>query len=133
MHTIAELGGVIAFLVILHCIGDWIFQWEWMAKNKTSMPMVRFLHCMLYCTPFLPFVRPEWVLFLFGTHFVVDSYKPLYYFRKLTRDPRAKSIAIFKESFTKPDGFFILVTYDQIFHVLLLVPVALWGMGPFPW
>jgi len=120
----SEFGGLVAFLMVLHCIGDWMLQWQWMAENKTKDWRVRFLHCVIYTAIFAPFVPPPWLAWIFATHFVIDSYKPLYWFRKLTKDHRAADLDTFKKSFGTPDGFFVLVTYDQIFHMITLLPVA---------
>lgn len=135
MNQLAEFGGIMFALMIVHAIGDWIFQWQWMAENKVKKWEVRFWHCAIYSTCFIPiavllnmssieFRIMFWYIFI--THFLIDSYKPLYWFRKLGRDKRADTWETFKEAFNTPDGFYLLVTLDQIFHLLSLIPVGIW-------
>jgi hypothetical protein len=109
-------------LLIAHFIGDWIFQPTWMGIRKTSEWKVRFLHCLIYTICFAWLSLPV-CLWIFTTHYIIDSYKPLYWFRKFRGD--VKTMEEFKESFSTPAGFFINVTLDQIFHILVFVPVVL--------
>lgn len=60
-------------------------------------------------------------VYIFVSHFIIDSYMPLYYFRKLRGD--YKSLDEFKESFKSPAGFMVNVTMDQIFHIVTFVPI----------
>ena len=109
-------------LLIAHFIGDWILQPTWMGIRKTSEWKVRFLHCLIYTICFAWLSLPV-CLWIFTTHYIIDSYKPLYWFRKFRGD--YKTMEEFKESFSTPAGFFINVTLDQIFHILVFVPIVL--------
>lgn len=125
--NISAVGGTLFFLVVLHVIGDWILQWDSMARTKALNPKVRALHCTIYCLPFIPFLysMPFWLAYLWITHFIIDSYLPLYHYRRLTKDPDAQTIAQFAAAFDTPRGMVIYVAYDQIFHLLTMIPIAL--------
>jgi hypothetical protein len=110
-------------LVIAHFIGDWILQPHWMAIRKTSDPVIRGVHCMIVMSCFVPITPWYWLLWIYGTHFIIDSYKPLYWFRRLRGD--FKDLESFRASFATPDGFFVNIVFDQLFHVLTLLPIVL--------
>lgn len=124
INLLSAIGGMTFFLVILHCIGDWLLQSEFVALNKTHNFMVRFLHVFLYTFVFSFFLEWPYLLWIGVSHFIIDSYKPLYYFRKLMGDSSAEDIESFKESFKTVRGFVVYVNMDQILHLLTLVPVA---------
>lgn len=123
-----------------HVVGDWILQPQKMALNKTSCWKTRFLHCLIYTSCFL-FVWPHLSVFalawIFLTHFIIDSYKPLFWFRKLrgdfnhmTFDPKSDGTSYtdfekFKKSFETTSGFFVNICFDQIFHLLTFLPILL--------
>lgn len=128
-----------AYLVILwlgHLVGDWLLQPHAMAIAKTTDAQVRWKHCNIYtaCVG-LSFIaispqisNTTYVLllgWLFLTHYFIDSYKPLYWFRKLGNDPHAKCWASFKDRFSDPIGALVYITLDQIFHLFCLVPIAI--------
>jgi hypothetical protein len=73
--------------IILHAIGDYITQNNWMAQNKTQNTLkgyvACFLHAMLYSLPFLLIGSvTAWGL-IFITHFLMDKYRLAVYWIKL--------------------------------------------------
>lgn len=110
-------------ILITHFIGDWILQPTKMGMAKSTNAGIRAIHCLIYTACFF-WIAPNtiyWMSYIFITHFVIDSYKPLYWFRKLRGD--FKTFDEFKESFSTPSGFMINVVLDQIFHILTLLPL----------
>lgn len=62
--------------LILHLIGDFLTQTDWMAKNKTSHIGIAALHSGIYSLPFLllsPSILAIAVIFL--THTAIDRYR----------------------------------------------------------
>jgi hypothetical protein len=62
--------------LILHLIGDYLTQTDWMAKNKTSNIWIAALHSAVYSLPFLllsPSIFALAVMFL--THVAIDRYR----------------------------------------------------------
>src|SRR3972149_8778536 len=109
--SISTFGGLLAFLVLIHLVADWLLQTDWIAARKTTVWWVRAGHVLLYTACFVWWVSIPWLCWIASTHYVIDSYKPLLWFRKLTRDPSAKTIEAFKEAFNTPRGFVVCVTY----------------------
>ena len=61
--------------LILHLIGDYITQSDWMAKGKTSSSWIAAIHATAYALPFR-FLGSWWaVLFIAASHFFVDRFR----------------------------------------------------------
>jgi hypothetical protein len=62
--------------LILHLIGDYITQSDWMAQNKTKRAYPALAHAIVYSLPFL-LLGPSWLAFwvILGTHFLIDRYR----------------------------------------------------------
>jgi hypothetical protein len=62
--------------LILHGIGDYFIQNDWMALNKKNKGLWGFLacliHCITYSLPFLFIGSLEAVAAIFITHFIID-------------------------------------------------------------
>jgi hypothetical protein len=61
--------------LLLHLVGDYLTQTDWMAKNKTSRTWVALLHALVYGLPFLLIASPLAVAIIIGTHAVIDRYR----------------------------------------------------------
>lgn len=73
-------------LILAHMIGDFVFQNDWMAKNKTSSSFVCLVHVLCYTLAFVLIVEfsayfsggvgwPFWAYALIGiTHYPIDRY-----------------------------------------------------------
>ncbi len=60
-----------------HCLGDYVLQTSWMAREKHKRLAVAFLHGVMYSLPFVAMFRPSalaWVTIL-ATHVVIDRYR----------------------------------------------------------
>ncbi len=62
--------------LLLHLIGDYITQSDWMANGKTSKYLPAAVHATVYSLPFL-LLRPSWMAFavILGTHFLIDRFR----------------------------------------------------------
>lgn len=62
--------------LILHLIGDYVTQSDYMAQNKTKRFCPAMLHAIVYSLPFL-LLKPSWIAFavILGTHFLIDRYR----------------------------------------------------------
>ena len=71
--------------LILHLIGDYLLQSDWMALNKTRCSKAAAMHALTYSLPFL-ILEPSLLAFsiILGTHFLIDRYA------------LAKKVAVFK-------------------------------------
>jgi len=62
--------------LILHLVGDYVTQSDWMANNKTKRFAPAAAHAVVYSLPFL-FLRPSWAAFavILVSHFLIDRYR----------------------------------------------------------
>ncbi len=62
--------------LILHLIGDYVTQSDWMANNKTKRFLPAALHATVYSLPFL-LLEPSWTAFsvILGSHYLIDRYR----------------------------------------------------------
>lgn len=62
--------------LLLHLIGDYLTQTDWMAKSKTSSTPVAVLHAAVYSMPFLLLTQSVAALaVIFATHALIDRYR----------------------------------------------------------
>lgn len=62
--------------IVLHCIGDYLTQSDWMATNKTKGLSVAWIHALVYGTPFVllaPSRMAFWTIIV--THALIDRYR----------------------------------------------------------
>lgn len=62
--------------LILHLVGDYLTQSDWMAQNKTGAYWPALVHATVYSLPFL-LLSPSWTAFavILGTHFLIDRFR----------------------------------------------------------
>lgn len=62
--------------LILHLLGDYVLQSDWMANNKTKSSVAAGCHALVYSLPFL-LLSPSWLAFavILGTHFLIDRFR----------------------------------------------------------
>lgn len=82
--------------LILHLIGDYITQSDWMAQNKTSQWIPAFVHSIIYSLPFLLLTRsPLALLLIWSTHLLIDRFrlaKYVVWFKNAIGSPRLKKV-----------------------------------------
>ena len=66
-------------LIFCHLIGDYVLQNNFLATTKGENWYHLFVHCALYCLPFFIVFGITWQLvYIFITHFIIDSMKARY-------------------------------------------------------
>ncbi len=62
--------------LLVHALGDYVFQSHWMAQEKTRDTAAAFTHALMYSLPFMLF-RPSMfaLAVIFGTHFLIDRFR----------------------------------------------------------
>lgn len=61
--------------LILHLIGDYVTQSDWMAQNKTKSTWAAFCHATVYSLPFLLIASwPAWLV-IWSTHLIIDRFR----------------------------------------------------------
>lgn len=61
--------------LILHLIGDYLTQSDWMAQNKTKSTWAAFCHATVYSLPFACIASLNAWLVIWGTHLVIDRFR----------------------------------------------------------
>jgi hypothetical protein len=95
-EQISRSGGLLAMLVLVHFVVDWIFQTHAEAMAKHNNAAVRARHCAIYSLGFVPILLylgfEGWKivaagLILFWSHFIEDTYWPVVLWAKYIRRP----------------------------------------------
>lgn len=62
--------------LLLHLIGDYVTQSDWMASQKTTRYLPAGVHAVVYSLPFL-LLGPSWLAFgvILVTHFLIDRFR----------------------------------------------------------
>ena len=75
--------------LMLHLLGDYVLQSEYMAANKAKKTWVAFFHALVYTIPFYLICQSYTALFvIFFTHGVIDRFRlgqVCYYGKKYCR------------------------------------------------
>lgn len=96
LAVVALMGGFFAILTFIHFAIDWIFQSHAEAMVKHNNPKVRAKHCLIYTSPFVLFLwwcglSPAMIglaaFILFFSHFIEDTYWPVFLWVKYVRKP----------------------------------------------
>lgn len=137
-QDIGTAGGLFALFTFNHFLVDWVFQTHDEAMKKSTSWLWRARHCLVYTVGFLPLLwllgmSPVRVvlgcLVLFVSHFVEDTYLPVFWWAKhIRRMPEVRQDGIdgFKSQFRTPLGVVLFISIDQIIHLCFLwVLVAL--------
>lgn len=149
IETAGLIGGLFALLAIAHFASDFIFQSHAEAMAKPTNTKVRAKHCLVYSGLLTVLIfaifdsRPWWetgmyFTILFTSHFIEDTYLPVYLWAKYIRkapefeipvdEPHAAQptpdMARFLAFASTPLGKILLISIDQIIHLGFLLPIA---------
>ena len=114
--------------LVIHAVGDYIIQNDWMAQNKTKRSWPCIVHVVTYTLPFL-FLTQSWLALavICGTHFLIDRFGLARYvvwikngwWHPLTAHGFAKE---------RPDfiAWWLLIIVDNILHVLINAAAIAW-------
>jgi hypothetical protein len=113
--------------LILHLLGDYIFQSDWMAQQKTKRHLPAFIHALVYALPFL-LLRPSpaaWLV-VFGTHFLIDRYRLALYWIRLYNGVSVPGP--FGYPSVKPEymAFWLMVIIDNSLHLTINYAALRW-------
>lgn len=62
--------------LLLHLIGDYVTQTDWMARNKTRVTLAAASHALVYTLPFaLLTPSPTALAVIGGSHFLIDRFR----------------------------------------------------------
>lgn len=120
-----EMAIILGFL--LHILGDYFIQNDWMAGNKMKNSSVCLLHVATYSLPFLWVVDPIWCfLFVFLTHFFIDRFSLAgYIIRFKNRNWNKDHMLGFRPEVPDPLKWIVYVAVDNGLH-LFFNTLAIW-------
>ena len=62
--------------LLLHLLGDYITQTDWMARTKTQKFLAAFIHATVYAIPFILLTNSVFALFIiWSTHLLIDRFR----------------------------------------------------------
>lgn len=108
--------------LLLHLLGDFITQNDWMALNKKKPTLTGFLacqvHCILYALPFLLLGTPFQVFLIYFSHYAIDRSNLVAWF--LAYRNGVKDIHNFGFSHERPSfiSVWLFIITDNTFHLL---------------
>lgn len=132
---ISQFGGIFAVLTLIHFVVDWVFQTHSEAIVKNNNATIRAKHCLIYSVGFVPimvlldFNIWQYILslnILFWSHFVEDTYAPVFLWAKYIRKPPEMDFDTksgFLEFVSTPLGKILMIVIDQIVHLVFLIPI----------
>ena len=99
---------------VVHLIGDFILQNEWMVENKKIKSIVCFVHVLVYLIPFLLTGLQWWQILLIGVqHFAQDRSQFVFWWMRVWKK-------------VDPEKWDQLPLYvDQAFHLMWIEVVVL--------
>lgn len=115
--------------IVLHLLGDYFLQNDWMAQNKTKAHWPALVHALLYSLSFV-LIAPSiaaWLV-IFGTHFLIDRYRlALYWIRFYNRVPLPEA-GPFGYLKAKPEymAFWLMVVIDNTLHLAINYSALRW-------
>jgi len=120
--------------LLLHLIGDYVLQTDWMARTKTQAARAALSHALVYSLPFL-LLSPSApaIAVIAGSHFLIDRYRlarhVAYAKNKLT-DPQLKWADCSATGFpnTVPPGhaFWLMIMIDNTMHLSINYAALRW-------
>jgi hypothetical protein len=112
--------------LLLHLVGDYLLQNDWMAQNKTKSDKAAFLHALVYSLPFALIVPSvaAWVV-IFWSHYFIDRYRlAVYWIRFVNSVTKEEAGRYGYSKFTpnaKPEfmAFWLMVIIDNTLHLVI--------------
>ena len=105
--------------LLLHFVGDYLLQNDWMAQNKTKDWFPCFIHCVLYTLPF-GFViwQSPWLWSVFLTHYAIDRWRLAEYWIRLVNWNWEGTNFGYDETKPKYMSVWLFIIIDNTFHIL---------------
>lgn len=104
--------------LLLHFVGDYLLQNDWMAREKVNNSGVALAHASIYSMPFYLIVPTFWWLLIFGSHFFVDRYRLAQYWIRLVNWKWDGDNFGYSEDKPKWMSVWLMIIVDNTFHVL---------------
>jgi hypothetical protein len=111
---------IIVYGVLLHFVGDYLVQTNWMANEKVNKWLPAWIHAVTYTLPFLLLTRNVWALLIICvTHAIIDHYRLAKHFiwaKNFLFDPRIQDG--FEAKWTNDAGYSYSMRYSSKYDAL---------------
>lgn len=110
----------IIFGLLAHFLGDYVFQNDWIANEKTKKTLPALLHVAIHGILFYFIVGFSYALaVIVVTHFFIDRFRLAVYWIKLVNwNWKSKNFGFADD---KPIwmSVWLMIIYDNVFHILI--------------
>lgn len=106
--------------LILHLIGDYLTQNNFIANNKVKSNKWALVHVTMYSLPFLTICFSWYWLILFSTHYFIDRYRLAVYWIKLVNwNWKYDENYGFPKEVPSFMSIWLMFIIDNIFHIMI--------------
>jgi len=78
------MNNILFYGLLLHFVGDYLTQNDWLAQTKTTSNLPAFIHASIYSLPFLLLTTNLYAIaIILITHFFIDRFRLAVYWIKL--------------------------------------------------
>ena len=109
--------------ILLHLIGDYLLQNDWMAAHKTEFNKEGWLACtihsILYTLPFSFFFNFETCAIILVTHFLIDKFQLALYWIRFINWRKQSTNYGFSEKKPEWVAMWLFVIVDNSFHLII--------------
>ena len=115
-----DLSTALILGFLFHLIGDYLFQNNWMAQNKTKHNLPAIIHAGTYSTLFLLLVGLSfWWVVIFATHFFIDRYRLAVYWIKLVNNSWEKENFGYGKDVPIWMSVWLMIIIDNTIHLTI--------------
>ena len=109
-----NIANIFISLFVIHLVADWLLQNDWMAKNKASLKSpAGWVHSGIHLLLSWIIIPFPFALIIGITHLLIDTRKPLMWWRKIYHQTTEGDI-----------GIHVAMWGDQVIHILIIYLVS---------
>lgn len=105
---------MLANAIVLHLIADWIFQNDWIARNKTNLRHGgAWIHLLIHFIAMSIVFHPLSAAIIALSHMMIDTRKPVIWWQRVFRQTTDGDYAIH-----------VSIWLDQVFHISIIAAMV---------
>lgn len=112
-----QLAIILGF--VFHLMGDYIFQNDWLANEKTKRFLPAFIHATIYSVPFLFLASFKFWLVIYITHYFIDRYRLAVYWIKLVNWNWDSKNFGYDDSKPMWMSVWLMIAVDNVWHLII--------------
>ena len=115
-----QLTEVLFISILLHFVGDYLLQNNWMANEKIKSFLPALIHATIYSLPFFILTNfSPLILIILITHFFIDRYRLAVYWIKLVNWNWSSDNLGYSAQTPKWLSTWLMIIIDNTFHILI--------------